>query len=208
MQINDLTREQWLLQAANILTDTIMCPAMDALGEQYDLEQYRVSIGHPQSKKSIGECWKKSASTDQHNEIFITPHEDNSTAILATLIHELIHAADDCESGHKNFFARVARKVGLVGKLTATKAGDNLQEQLLDIVDAIGDIPHHKLDITHRVKPKQSTRMLKIECTGCGFNFRASKTQIKRMTIATCNSCGHEHGYAVSMIEALEIGQE
>lgn len=201
----NMTREKWLVQAADIITDTIICPAAEALNEQYDLEHFRVSIGHPQNKGAIGECWKKSASTDQHNEIFITPHEDNSTDILATLVHELIHAADDCQSGHKNFFARMARKCGLVGKLTATTAGDELKEQLLDIVDVLGDIPHHKLDKNHRVRPKQSTRMLKIECSSCGFNFRASKTQIKRMTIAKCNACGHEHGYAVSMVEALEI---
>ena len=202
------TREAWLVKAADLITDLIICPAAEALNETYDLEHFRVSIGHPQSKGAIGECWKKSASADNYNEIFITPHEDNSTAILATLVHELIHAADDCQSGHKNFFARMARKCGLVGKLTATTAGDELQERLLDIVDALGEIPHHKLDSKHRVKPKQSTRMLKIECSSCGFNFRASKTQIKRMTIASCNACGHEHGYAISMVEALEIGAE
>lgn len=205
---NETTREQWLVQAADLITDQIICPIADVLNEKYDLEHFRVSIGHPQNKNAIGECWKKAASADNHNEIFITPHEDDSTAILATLVHELIHAADDCESGHKNFFARMARKCGLVGKLTATSAGDELNERLLDIVDALGDIPHHKLDATHRVKKKQSTRMIKIECSTCGFNFRASKTQIKRMTLAHCSACGGHHSLAQSMVEALEIGQE
>ena len=192
MNNNDLTREQWLVRSADMITDTIICAAADKLGETYDLEQFRVSIGHPQSKKALGECWTKKASDDNHNEIFITPHVDDSAAILATLVHELIHAADDCKSGHKNFFARMARKCGLVGKLTATTAGDALNEQLLDIIDVLGNIPHHKLDATHRVKPKQSTRMIKLTCPCCGFNFRASNTQLARITDFTCMSCGDD----------------
>ena len=199
MENNDLTREQWLIKASDLITDTIICAAADSLKESYDLEHFRVSIGHPQSKKAIGECWTKQASDDNHNEIFITPHVDDSAAILATLVHELIHAADDCKSGHKNFFARMARKCGLVGKLTATTAGDALNEQLLDIVDVLGNIPHHKLDAAHRVKPKQSTRMIKIECSACGFNFRASMTQIKRIEHTTCNCCGNGLGLADSL---------
>lgn len=202
--MTELNREQWLVSAADIICDQIIVKAADDLNEVFDLDNFRVSIGHPQSKKAIGECWTKAASTDNTNEIFISPYEDDSAAILATLVHELIHAADDCQSGHKNFFARMARKVGLVGRLTATTAGEALNEKLLDIVDVLGNIPHHKLDTTHRVKPKQSTRMIKIECTDCGFNFRASKTQLKRMATAICNCCGETHGYSVSMLAALE----
>ena len=200
--INNLTREAWLVQASDIITDSILCPAMGALKETYDLEHFRVSIGHPQHKRSIGECWKKSASEDNHNEIFISPVEDNSELILATLLHELIHAADDCASGHKNFFARAARKCGLVGKLTATHAGPALNERLLDIVDVLGPIPHHKLDSKHRVKPKQSTRMIKIECADCGFNFRASMTQIHRINCTLCLAC-NSNGLAESINAAL-----
>jgi len=174
-------REAWLIQAAAILADTILLPAIHRLDEQIAPLQYNVSLGHPKSKNSIGECWKKTASEDQAtSQIFITPGESNSTRILDVLLHELIHAADDCESGHKNFFARVARAVGLEGKFTATRAGVELQEKLLDIVDALGEIPHTALIAANSGKPKQTARMLKIECRECAFTFRASKTQLIR----------------------------
>ena len=195
----NITREEWLIQSADIITDTIICQAADKLGVDYDLEKFRVSIGNPQSKGALGECWAKKASSDGYNEIFITPHVDDSAKILATLVHELIHAADDLKSGHQHFFAQMARECGLVGKLTATTAGTRLNEQLLDIVDALGDIPHSKLSSTHRVKKSQTTRMLKVECSHCGFHFRASRTQIDKITIHACNACDHPEGYTKSL---------
>ena len=136
-------REQWLITTADILASTILLPAINELGEQVEPLNYQVSIGHTMSKKSIGECWVKQQSSDGlTSNIFIAPHCNESIRILDILLHEMIHAADDCASGHKNFFARTARKVGLAGKFTATYAGDALKEKLLDIVDAVGDIPH------------------------------------------------------------------
>jgi hypothetical protein len=174
-------RETWLIQAADIMATTILLPAIHRLGEQIAPLQYTVSLGHTHSKTSIGECWKKAASEDNTtSQIFITPVESNSTRILDILLHEMIHAADDCASGHKNFFARVARAVGLEGKFTATHAGDALQEKLLDIVDALGEIPHTALIAANNGKKTQAARMLKIECETCAFTFRASKTQLLR----------------------------
>ena len=200
-------REQWLISAAMILADTILLPAIDRIGERIEPLQYNVSLGHPKSKNSIGECWKKCASDDQlTSHIFITPVESNSTRILDVLLHELIHAADDCASGHKNFFARVARAVGLEGKFTATRAGDALQEKLLDIVDALGDIPHTALNSANSGKKKQAARMLKIECSICAFTFRASKTQLTRALDSGAPVCPCCAGTIAQEIQtALEV---
>jgi hypothetical protein len=195
-------REQWLIEAARILTTNILMPAIIASGNGGLMPlKYAVSIGHPKGKKSIGECWKKAASEDLiTSHIFITPTENSSTRILDVLLHELIHAADDCESGHKNFFAKIARKVGLVGKLTATMAGDELQEKLLDIVDAIGEIPHSALNSDLSGKKKQAARMLKVECTYCHFTYRASRTQLLQAFEgeSVCPCCANDTSNAIA----------
>lgn len=201
----NLTREQWLVQSATIIEHNILLPAIKACGYAKPQMQYRVSVGMTISKKAIGVCYPRAASSDQHNEIFITPFLDDSARILDVLVHELIHASDDNASGHRNYFAQVARKTGLQGKLTATTASPELLEKLLDIVDVLGDIPHHKMDDQARAKPKQGTRMLKIECTDCGFNFRATKSNIERMTEFKCPCCHAPTGLAKSVVEHMGV---
>jgi len=49
-------------------------------------------------------------------------------------------------------------------------------------------MPHGALNID-ATKKKQTTRMLKVSCTGCGFNYRASQTQIARITDYLCPAC-------------------
>ena len=204
-------REHWLIEAANMLENMVLLPALDALNETLPTPlKYSVSIGHTQSKNSIGECWRKAQSSDKEtSQIFITPTINDSVRVLDILLHEMIHAADDCESGHKNFFARVARKCDLQGKFTATHAGDTLKETLLDIVDALGDIPHHKLTVGGTIKPKQKARMLKIECHVCEFTFRASRTQLERITrrnTSQCPCCGDD-SLSLTVMDTLNAAQ-
>lgn len=184
-------REHWLIECANLLETMVLMPAINQLGEQLPAPlKYSVSMGNTQSKGSIGECWRKSQADDKTtSHIFISPTLNDSVRVADVLLHEMIHAADDCESGHQNFFARVARKCGLVGKLTATKAGDQLREKILDIVDVIGEVPHVKLELSGTIKPKQKARMLKIECQECAFTFRASRTQLMRIAADGCCPC-------------------
>jgi hypothetical protein len=50
-------------------------------------------------------------------------HPSDTMMILATLVHELIHAALPLGEAHGDQFGRAARAVGLIGPLTATVAG-------------------------------------------------------------------------------------
>jgi len=189
---NDLTREHWLINAAALIEQHILMPAIASA--KLTLQQplsYKVSIGFPKgSSKAIGQCFARIATVDNdHNPIFITPTIDDSLEILAVLVHELIHAAF-FEAGHKNEFVQVARKAGLEGKPTTTTAGQALTEKLLDIVDVLGDIPHSKIVESYRPKKKQTSRMIKVTCTNCDFSFRTSKKNIELMTSCTCNACG------------------
>ena len=186
-------RELWLFEAAQFIQDDIIAPHM---AEDWEAPfPFRVSVGFPPrtraNTKTIAVCVVAEASADRHNEIFVSPTLDDSIEILAAMTHVMIHQADNHQSGHKNQFARLARLVGLEGKLTATTAGADLISKLKKIIKTLGcEIPHAKLDMT-LAKAKQSTRMLKVECQDkeCGFNYRASATQIAKIQIWECPAC-------------------
>ncbi len=185
----DLDREAWLGEAADfILTDKIE-PLMN--GRDYPAP-YRISIGYPPrsrgNSKVIATCIKSEASAGGFSEIFVSPKLGDSIPILEALCHELCHFSDDCASGHKHHFARVARKIGLIGKLTATTANPELITYLESIVETLGEIPHDAINLD-QAKPKQTTRMIKLECDPCSFNFRASQTQIDKIDNFECIAC-------------------
>lgn len=162
-----LTREQWLTEAAGLIYEDVL----QDITPEYDAPKYRVSVA-PLPKRVLGRCHTQEQSKDGTNEIFITAHHDDSMDILATLTHELIHAIDNCHSGHLNFFAKTARKAGLVGKLTSTHAGDELQIILTEYHQILGDLPHATLT----TKPKQKGRNNnKMTCSFCGFKANMSK---------------------------------
>jgi len=181
-----LDRETWLTECAQFILDDLITPHC-----QLPETPFRVSVGFPSGKTSrvLAQCWKREASSDGHNEIFVSPTADDSLEILASLTHELVHYSDNCESGHQNHFARVARAVGLEGKLTATTAGPALKAQLQRYVDLLGPIPHGKLDATKSGKKKQGTRMLKVACSDCGFHFRTTDKHIDAMIYTDCLAC-------------------
>lgn len=195
--MTSITRETWLTTAASYFLDNLILPECSAL----PAPTVRIAMGWPKGsrggKKAIGQCWTRAQSGDGTNEIFICPTIADSQQVLSTLIHELIHATDDCKSGHKNHFAKVARSVGLEGKLTATTAGADLTELLSAYVADHGEIPHTAM-IDDPGKKKPGSRMIKIECASCGFVARTASKWIEQMQENACcpicqnNTLNHE----------------
>lgn len=73
----------------------------------------RTSMGFPKGtkdgKKILGQCWALKASTDEHNEIFISPElghagkpsVEASIEILNTMAHEMAHSVCGNKAGHR-----------------------------------------------------------------------------------------------------------
>jgi predicted Zn-ribbon and HTH transcriptional regulator len=173
------TREEYLTTASTQYLLRLLGPVMAEWNAGTDAEledpKFRVSCGWAKhsSSKAIGSCFIKAVSADDTSEIFISPEMDEPVLVLATLLHELIHAIDNAESGHKGWFAFAARRADLAGKLTATVAGDTLAEELRVYSELLGKYPHAAMAVNPNRK-KQTTRMLKVECSDCGFVFRTS----------------------------------
>lgn len=184
-------REQWLNTLGSWIAEDIIEPHAERLGLPYP--PMRFSVGFPPRSsarsKTIGVCVARHASADAHNEIFITPAIDDSAQIAHVLVHEIIHAFLDNEDGHKGRFVVLAKACGLVGKMTATTAGSELEKKLALYIDELGPIPAARIDLQN-AKKKQDTRSLKCECSECGFTFRASAMQLRRVTKdSACPSC-------------------
>ncbi|GAA3136801.1 hypothetical protein GCM10010466_29520 [Planomonospora alba] len=154
------TREAWLLKAADYFR-----PKLEAAGLPLPARVH-VSVGFSpagpggENSKTLGVCISRIASADHVNHIFISPEISDPVTVLATLVHELIHAADDCQSGHRGEFARVAKALGLAGKMTATVPGPELSEELAKLAADLGEYAHGQLHIVRRSrKPKAPAEM-------------------------------------------------
>lgn len=185
---SNITRELWLQKAVHAME-----PLFSAKG--YSIPAVRVSCGWPSSrgtgskKAAIGECWDKSASSDEVAQIFISPRikdEVDPCGVLATLVHEVVHAVVGHEAKHGKVFGKCARAVGLVGKLTATAAGDELKEMMQGWMKEIGGYPHAVLNPSMRPVKKQTTRMVKCECEACGYIVRTSMKWIDEAGAPLC----------------------
>lgn len=166
-------REEWLHNAvgkASILLRDLA---------EVEVPEVRVSAGWPSKggtslkKRVIGQCWKAEASEDGVAQIFISPMLDDGLIVLATLVHELIHAVHPTAK-HQGDFIKTAKAVGLTPKWTATSAGEELTAALTAIGDELGPYPHSK--ITPIVQEKvQTTRMLKVVCPNCEYVVRTTQ---------------------------------
>lgn len=135
----------------------------------------------------IGECWSDTASMDGHFEIFIKPTLADAATICATLTHELIHAAVGLDKGHNATFARVAKSLGLGGRMTSTVATQDWYTWALPIIETLGPIPYGAItgDLSSARK-KQSTALLKYECPVCGFLARITKKHVEPHAYLQC----------------------
>jgi hypothetical protein len=191
------TREEWLVAAVEALV-----PIFDYAGQM--LPDVRVSVGWPggngRKNSVIGQCWSTKVAADKVSQIFISPVLDEAVRVLDVLVHELIHAIDDCESGHKGRFAKIAKAVGLTGKMTATVAGDDLKAKLEAIAEELGEYPHAAIVSGAQGADgpkKQTTRQLKVECAeGSGYKARITRQWLDDFGAPIC-PCHEER-----MIEA------
>lgn len=186
-----MNREEWLTNALpELKTMLVNAP---------DFNTPLISIGLPHArslsgnKRAIGQCWSKDCTDTAQATIFISPVLNDPVEILATLLHELIHASAGNKCGHRGEFARIARSSGLVGKMTATQPGPELKERLHALSMKLGDLPHARLNIkaAESERKKQGTRQRLYECNGCGQKIRAASDTLSALHVGESGDlCG------------------
>ena len=200
MKKSKLSRENYLIQATDIMRKSLFKP------KGYKVPKVELSIswatrGNRNRKgdaKTLGQCFPTQMHAGGINQIVITPNYDGSTIqgsldILGTLVHELVHAVDNCVSGHGQAFKNCALAVGLTMPMRSTGETEELKEYLRkNILDKLGLFPHKK--VTLNGTKKQTTRNIKVECTCCEFSFRTSRKNVEMMDeLSHCLAC--DDGY-------------
>ncbi len=168
-------REAWLTRCAKLLE-----PHFRKLAGIDSMPPYRVSCGFPHKRaagrnRTIGQHRPPSRSADKLSEIFISPVLDDPMTVAATLCHELVHAAPESGTGHGKEFGRIARAMGLAGKLTATVPGELFKQLAEPMLKKLGPYPHGALDANTAAVASQSTRLLKASCEECGYVVRVTR---------------------------------
>lgn len=188
-----VTREGWLNALAVKLR-----PMFETAGHALPAN-LRISVGFPPRggtslrKPIIGVCFYSDASDDQTFEIFISPTIGDGLRAGDVLVHELCHAVLPKGTKHNRTFAKLARKMGLDGKPTATIASPELADDLRALIADLGDYPHAELHPMIERK-KQKARMLKAACGECGYTVRLSKQWLDVKT-PICPVHGHDMEY-------------
>lgn len=179
------TREEWLARFTEAAR-----PLFKKAGHPIP-KRVRCSVGFPSKgirSKTIGECWADTATKDGVCEIFIRPSlQDNGSRIADVLTHELCHAALGWDEGHGKVFRRLATSLGLTGKMTATTAGPAWHSWADPIISELGKFPGAQL--TGELaggKKKQTTRMIKLTCDGCGWTCRTTRAHIDGHGLLNC----------------------
>jgi len=195
MKTSKLSRENYLIQATDIMRKSLFKP------KGYKVPKVELSIswatrGNRNRKgdaKTLGQCFPKQMHAGGINQIVITPNYDGSTIkgsldILGTLVHELVHAVDNCVSGHGQAFKKCALAVGLTMPMRSTGETEELKEYLRkNIIDKLGLFPHKKVTLSGK---KQTTRNIKVECNCCEFSFRTSRKNLELMDeVSHCLAC-------------------
>lgn len=140
------TREGWLVEGMTLLGQEFFT------SRGYTVpEKLQVACGWPKaSQRAIGQCWSPSASADATTQMYVAPTESDPVQVLDVLLHEMIHAVVGCEHGHRGPFKKMAKEIGLAGKMTATYAeeGSAVEALLKDIAGKIGPYPHASMTKT------------------------------------------------------------
>lgn len=188
---HDTTRERWLLDAL-----ALMRPVFAGLDIQLP-EKIRVSCSWPRGGKrtAIGQAWQSKASSDGTTEIMVSPSIAEKRQVLATLVHELVHAHQDAtgqDMDHGAGFGKTMRKVGLTGKPSKSVAAEGGAWETLwaGIEDALSDYPHAPITPDDGEK-KQATRMIKCSCEACGYVARTTQQWIDEPGPPIC-PCNHQ----------------
>lgn len=185
------TREEWLTAAIKLVQ-----PHFKAADAPLP-KKLRVTVSFPYGVRGgsnvIGQHFPVGMSKDESHEVIVHPALDDANKVLGVLIHELCHAAAPAGAGHGPEFARIGHALKLEGKPTVMGSGPDFNKLIAKpIIAEIGKYPHAALIARSK---KQSTRLIKCECSGCGYIARVSSKWLNQTGAPLCpDTTCDQHG--------------
>jgi len=174
-------RIDWLERAYVLLRDELLPEAPVSA---------TITFGFPSSGARGGKvsgqvCFDLLVDAEAGNSLLILNPSifDNPLRVLDILLHEMIHLARP-KAKHGKMFKELAVRCGLTGAMTSTVAGPELRDKLVEMHEALGDMPKGYGTLQKKTRA-QSTRQRKYVCRNCGQIVRAATNDLK----AICSDC-------------------
>jgi len=175
-------QQQYLDRAARRLRRQFLAEAPDPVLVTYGFPSARaLSL----KKRRVGECWHSGAEPEGYNAvIFVSPILwTDPVEVLATLLHEMIHAAEP-KGGHRAPFSRLARRCGFTRPWTRTPLSPELREKLAALAVSLGEFPAAGMRIKIPRRGSKGSRLRLWECE-CPVKVRVASDDFD----ATCGAC-------------------
>jgi hypothetical protein len=195
-----MTEQASLNDASSLVRHQWLEPAVAELRPRFGDAGYvvppniRVSIGwtkYTPWKHCIGQCWSEGSSSDRYTEIFVSPElgtAEQTSRIIGVTAHELVHATVGTAAGHRKPFKQCAIAIALKGPMTATSESEEFITWVNDVVvPRIGPYPAGRITWQHK---KQTTRLVKCECTTCQYPVRTTRIWIDAHGAPHCPTHG------------------
>lgn len=192
-------REAWLRAATIHLTRRFAAAGVTVPPD------VQISCGWPgggSAQRRVGECWSRASSASRVNEIFISPHAADPLSVLDVLGHELLHAVDDCRSGHGRDFRHASKRVGYTGGKRAAATGDTLT-WLKTLLPRLGVYPHAAMTLPAKRTGSQHG-LHKLAC-GCGNILYATEHKLASFGSPSCPRCQEEMRRVARQIKKIII---
>ncbi len=146
------TREQFLEGAVRAMDKALLAPAGLRMPEHWT-----IATSLTTRRKAIGQCHYPQASGDgKTTQLLICPRLSEPLVVMATVLHEMVHAALGAENyGHGKPFADACKAIGLTGKPrhATVEADTPLAAKVLAIAERLGGYPHPGLRLVASGKP-------------------------------------------------------
>ncbi len=164
-----------------------------------NMREKQSMMGKNRRYSARGVCYPKAQDVDKKNHIFIIPdhcHQNDVVQLGSTTIHEMIHAVDDCDSGHGKAFKDMAVAIGfMTGKkpnggsysMRSTEASPKLIRWIKKTAKKLGAFPQKKW--VHR-GIKQTTRMIKLVCPDGAYSCESIVRLSRKALLSGAPICG------------------
>ena len=143
---------------------------------QFPLPAFEVRTGFPGAgmrSSKITESW--SQDSDKSYVIFVRPDRDDAVEVAAALAFQLCRIAVGHRDEHGHLFRHLAISIGLRGTQVEGPPGALFTELAAPILKSAGPLPSPEIALTEKPKSTaQTTRLLRVSCTECGYVARVS----------------------------------
>lgn len=188
-------REAWCIEIVKFLQEELAAMDTPILMKGEVPRTIKISIAPISKANTLGICHSSASSPDRNvNHIVISPLMASPFELAHTVLHEMLHAYDDCHSRHRGRWKKWADRFGIEAKGHTC----NLRcRVLLERAIAHVGIPvEHATQVM--IKNKKPPSIIKFMCPECGnFAYLSARVVVADEFHIMCE----EHGIRMEQVD-------